>query len=127
MKFPASVRELIIQRDAHRCARCSALLLSAPHSIHHRKPRGAGGTRDHRSIDPRNGVLVCGTGTTGCHGWIESHRAAAYATGWLLRSYDQLDKPLITLDGHAIYLTDDGGRSEVLAAWTTEAAREALR
>ena len=31
-----------------------------------------------------NLVLMCGTGTTGCHGWAESNRAQAHDEGWLV-------------------------------------------
>lgn len=35
-----------------------------------------------------NLALVCGSGTTGCHGYIESHREEAYERGWLVHSWD---------------------------------------
>jgi hypothetical protein len=105
VKVPERVRDAVLTRDAGRCARCAVPVGNVPSSVHHRKPRGMGGTRDVRSFDPRNLVLVCGTGTTGCHEEIESQRALAYDTGWLLRSYDDLDTPLITKDGRRVYLT----------------------
>jgi hypothetical protein len=43
-----------------------------------------GGTRDPLAGHPSNIVLLCGSGTTGCHGWIEDHREDALETGWLL-------------------------------------------
>lgn len=54
-------------------------------SVHHRRPRGAGGTTRTGTHSLANLLLVCGTGTTGCHGWIEHHRAAAEARGLLVR------------------------------------------
>ena len=44
-----------------------------------------GGTKDPASGSVPNGVLVCGSGTTGCHGWIETHRTDALELGWLVR------------------------------------------
>ncbi len=114
MKVPVTVRATVHTRDAGKCARCGRSVLNYPSSVHHRLPRRMGGTRDIRSYDPRNLVLVCGTGTTGCHEEIESNRTVAYDTGWLLRSFDGLDDPLLTLDGRRVYLTEDGGRSEIL-------------
>lgn len=35
---------------------------------------------------PANLVALCGSGTTGCHGWVESHRDAARALGLLVRA-----------------------------------------
>jgi hypothetical protein len=66
-----------------------------------------GGTKDERSYDPRNLVTLCGTGTTGCHGEVESDRSIAYISGWLLWSYDHLDRLLITKDGRYVYLLDE--------------------
>lgn len=110
MKVPKNIRDLVIDRDRGRCARGGEDVERIPFSVHHRKPRGMGGTKDPLSCDPRNLVLLCGTGTTGCHGEIESNRAEALATGWLLTSYLELDVPLIARDGHQIYLDANGGR-----------------
>lgn len=66
----------------------------AEFSIHHRKPRGMGGSN---SLDINifpNLILLCGTGTTGCHGWVESHREQAYKEGLLLHS--GLSNPILT-------------------------------
>jgi hypothetical protein len=65
-------------------------------SIHHRQPRGRGGTRRYDRWVPEAGrmveqlptfaeaVAICGTGTTGCHGFIEDNRALMYMLGWLV-------------------------------------------
>lgn len=109
MALTTAQRVAIIERD-RGCARCGLEL--GPMSLHHRLPRRMGGTRDVRSSDPRNLVVVCGSGTTGCHGAIESNRTKAYAGGWLLQSYDDLDLAMVALDGRRIYLDADGGRTE---------------
>jgi hypothetical protein len=58
-------------------------------SIQHRRSRGAGGTRHPRENGTSNLLVVCGSGTTGCHGLIENAlRAAAYQVGWLVRKCD---------------------------------------
>ena len=102
--IPASVREQVKARDGGRCCRCGA----TAESIHHRKPRGMGGTRDDRANDLRNLVSLCGSGTTGCHGRIEAHRRQAYEAGWLLRSYDALDTPMLCPNGVLVTLDEDG-------------------
>lgn len=108
--IPPKVRELIYTRDGHLCARCACSIVNAPSSIHHRKPRQMGGSKDPRISDPRNLIRVCGTGTTGCHNAIESYRAKAYDEGWLLRSLDDLDRPLRTIYGTGIRLLANGSR-----------------
>jgi hypothetical protein len=49
-------------------------------SRHHRLDRGQGGPN---LID--NLLHLCGSGTTGCHGYIEHHRKESYRKGWLLK------------------------------------------
>jgi hypothetical protein len=122
VKVPQQTRDAVIARDASRCARCNRGVANVPSSVQHRKPRGMGGTSDVRSYDMRNLVLMCGTGTTGCHGDGESFRALAYDTGWLVRSYDDLDTPLISKDGRRITLTSDGDRWDEIDAASLLAA-----
>ena len=113
--IPTGTRALVLQRDGHRCARCGRSVLDFPASVHHRVPRRMGGTRDPRIDDPRNLVLLCGSGATGCHGDIESHRTTARFEGWLLSSHDLLASPLVRGDGTAFALTEDGGRYDITA------------
>lgn len=103
--IPTKVRERIHRRDGRFCARCDRSLVDYPSSIHHRLPRRMGGTKNPLSNDTRNLITLCGTGTTGCHGWVESHREEALAQGWLIRSYDDLDAPMLRLDGLVIRLS----------------------
>ena len=58
-------------------------------------------------------VLLCGDGTSGCHGWIESNRSAALRLGWLLSRHlfgiDPDDVPLRWEDRpDRLYLGHDG-------------------
>ena len=59
-------------------------------SVQHRRARGAGGTSLEATHFLDNLLLLCGTGTTGCHGWVETQeRAAGVAMGFVLpHSYD---------------------------------------
>lgn len=99
-----ATRELVRWRDRDRCRRCGA----PTWQIHHRQPRGMGGTRDPRVNSPANLVLLCGTGVTGCHGWVESHRALAREQGWLVSQWaDPVDVPIVHM-GHVTYLTEQG-------------------
>lgn len=61
-----------------------------------------GGTSDSSINDPTNLVLLCGSGTTGCHGEIESHRERAIEHGWLVPRRDlrePADVPVFTAAG----------------------------
>lgn len=75
-------------RDQGHCVRCGAWLANIPASIHHRLPRGRGGT-DRLS----NLVTCCGDGVRGCHGDLESDRSQAYDDGFLLHTGNEGDNP----------------------------------
>ena len=90
------------------CERCGRQVVTVGRSIHHRKPRRMGGTRSAATQAASNLLVVCGSGTTGCHGWVEAHRTQALADGWLLHDGDE---PLDTrvLRRHVWVLLDDNG------------------
>lgn len=89
----ADVRLLVIERADACCERCGIRLTSAAqqalgYSIHHRRPRGMGGTVRTDANSPANLLLLCGSGTTGCHGWAEANREVALEQGFLVRQAD---------------------------------------
>jgi hypothetical protein len=104
-----------------RCEVCAGPLAGVVgFSIHHRLPRRMGGSRRPELNSPANLVVVCGSGTTGCHGRIEANRERAYEDGLLLRA-DQAptDVPVMLADPHhpsqwprLVWLTDDGTYTE---------------
>src|SRR5215207_9270908 len=101
------------QRDGHYCQRCGRNIVDFPSSLHHRIPRQMGGSKSSAGsavVDRVAGLVrICGTGTTGCHGTVESYRAEAYETGWLVhRNEDPSSIPLMRLDGTEFFLTDEG-------------------
>lgn len=114
---PASaVVDLVWERDGGSCARCGTGLSFAQRgvawSVHHRRPRGMGGTKQAWVNQPANLVTLCGSGTTGCHGWIESNRADARLLGWLipLNGVQTAEQIGVTYwDGTLRYLNDEGG------------------
>ena len=59
-------------------------LLGTPHSRHHRKNRQSGGSGDPLINSLANLLLLCGDGTTGCHGWIGANPEQAYRLGLLV-------------------------------------------
>lgn len=79
----------IWNRDRGRCAMCGRTIGGSRGinwSVHHRWPRGMGGSSEPFINLPSNGVLLCGSGTTGCHGYLESHRSDAEKLGFIIRS-----------------------------------------
>jgi hypothetical protein len=107
-----SVADLARERFGDLCARCGL----PGHTIQHRRPRQIGGSRDPRINALPNLVLLCGDGTTLCHGTVESHRTQAQADGYLVRwPTDPRDVPMLLWDGRRVLLTDDGLWTEVEA------------
>lgn len=118
----------VATRDAWSCVCCgrniAGLERGRDWSVHHRIPRGMGGTRDERINAPANLLTVCGNGTEGCHGAIESLREAARDRGLILwRSQDPAAVPVEVCIQPAsgaeaaetwpFLLDDDGGREAV--------------
>lgn len=105
-------REIVLARSGGHCERGGELLLGEPgvgYSVHHRRPRGMGGSRRHNVTSPVNLVALCGSGTTGCHGAVESNREAAYEAGWLVcQAADPALIPVNVFGLGPVFLTDDG-------------------
>jgi len=69
---------------------------------------------------PSNGIIACGSGTTGCHGWIESHRADARDLGYLVPlngTTKSSEVPIVRHGPELVYLTDDGRIETVQDHW----------
>lgn len=123
----AAQRRTVTARAGWRCEICGTVLgwpdgsggtWCAPHSFHHRRPRGMGGTTRPDANSPANLLLLCGTGTTGCHGRVEANRAAAHQLGWLLhQTEDPTQVPAYVVTGphreaRPLLLTTDGRYEE---------------
>lgn len=112
----AATVDVVWERDRGACSRCGKPLdrsqRGTQYSIHHRSPRGMGGRREEWVNQPANLLLLCGSGVTGCHGWVETNRSEAMDTGWIVgRNWRVTATEVAVL--HAIHgmvhLTDDGG------------------
>ena len=81
------VRHLFFDREHQACFYCRRPLsfslrgsiLSGGWSLHHRKGRRGGDT------SYPNALILCGTGTTGCHGWVTEHPEEAFELGLAIR------------------------------------------
>lgn len=100
--FPGPVRRLIRERADGYCERCAT---TRGDEIHHRRPRGMGGTLRESSDGAANGVLLC----TGCHRWVESNRTEALLEGFLVLQHASPRNSAIKYKGiHYVYLDDRG-------------------
>lgn len=75
---PALVTRQVDMRDEWCCRRCGIRLSIVAGSRHHRQRRAAGG---HVTS---NLILLCGSGTSGCHGWVHSHVMLATSQGLIV-------------------------------------------
>lgn len=88
-------KALVRSRDGHQCQRCGVSIVNIPSSIHHRKLRSQGGLDD-----ADNMIRMCGTGTTGCHGWAHHNRSLANQDGWIVYRIDNpAEHPVHTFHG----------------------------
>lgn len=95
-----AARRIIAERCGGRCERCGA----PEYTVHHRRKRSQGGT-----WCPSNLLALHGSGTTGCHGWVEANPAAAHALGFWLRAGQSPDTTPVWLWGRWVLLQPDGG------------------
>ena len=77
--IPTAARTTVQRRD-QRCVRCGA----NGGNFHHRRRRKED---DEHTHCPCNGILLCGSGTTGCHGWAHSHPKAARELGLIVSAF----------------------------------------
>mgnify|MGYP001951845053 FL=1 len=123
---PQTVRLVFFTRDGSACFLCRRHLRFEDRgigwSMHHRKPRGAGGAGK-RGADavasPANALTLCGSGTTGCHGEAEKNRDVALFRGVLISrlgrgsAFDPDRVRVQRRDGSWWLLTLDGRAVEV--------------
>ncbi|GHE31992.1 hypothetical protein GCM10017673_38450 [Streptosporangium violaceochromogenes] len=84
-----TIRHRLALRSGHACEICGILLGPGQEgTVHHRQPRGMGGTRRPTTHGLSNLMMLCGGrlgGVTGCHGLrVELDRAAAETLGWIV-------------------------------------------
>jgi len=108
VKMPTATVTKVRERAQGRCERCGSAD-SFRWSLHHRIPRGMGGSKDPALNMPSNILLLCGSGTEGCHGYVETHRTESLEYGLLLhRSDESCEAPVMLRYGWVI-LDDEGG------------------
>ncbi|GAA4221414.1 hypothetical protein FHR32_005075 [Streptosporangium album] len=92
-----AVRQAVRDRDLDTCIVCGVVVSGRPASIHHRRNRGMGGSSDPRINDVTNLLVVCGDGTSGCHGMLTDRpwELDAEKHGWIIGRNSIADPALV--------------------------------
>lgn len=105
--------EAVLERDNWSCVVCGGGLWGdrgEAWSIGHRRPRRAGGDPRPSTNQTANLITLHGSGTTGCHGLLESMRTQSEGLGWLLHANQVPADELIQHSIHGlVYLDNVGG------------------
>lgn len=73
-----------------------------------------GGSKNELLHLPANLILLCGSGVTGCHGWVESNRNEARELGFLIQKVESAqDIPFLDTNG-SWWKLDNLGQKERL-------------
>ena len=106
MKFDKKTVATIEARAKQSCEVCGGVVGSF--QIHHRRPRGMGGSKIEIVGSASNGVLV----HPACHTRIESNRNEARSNGWLVYQTDNPSLiPFKTYDDNWVILNEDGSKT----------------
>jgi 5-methylcytosine-specific restriction endonuclease McrA len=101
-EIPRKTKGLVFLRDQGQCVRCGG---EGELNFHHRKLRSQSSKATVHN--PENIILLCGSGTTGCHGWVHANPSTAYLMGWLVPAWaDPLDVPCFVLTEDEFYRLD---------------------
>ena len=114
MTIPSTVRRALRERSDGACEMCG---LAYPTNAHHRKNLSQGGE------DVLSNLLhLCGSGTTGCHGWVTEHPAISYIKGWSVRrGVDPASMP-VWYRGSRVKLDDLGNLEDAPVVPASETA-----
>lgn len=77
-QIPKRMRQALHERAEGRCEICNGPADNA----HHRKNRSVGGRHELSNL-----MLLCGSGTVGCHGMVTRSPYYAESMGWRVPSY----------------------------------------
>jgi 5-methylcytosine-specific restriction enzyme A len=118
--FTPDAREIIANRasdyNGHPVCEVMAVCQGVTaEAAHHRRPRGAGGSRRPDTNQAANGIAVCNAD----HDYIESHREESLRNGWLvLQCETPAEKPVLRR-GVFVFLDDYGNLSRCAAPVAT--------
>lgn len=100
LQITKATRAIVAERSNDTCEVCGQ---EEATQMHHRRPRGMGGSRDARIHQPSM-LLHLGND---CHHYIEHNRDEALDEGWLVKNAND-DRP-VRAQGRYVRFDDDGG------------------
>jgi hypothetical protein len=113
LKVDEETRTAVFERAYYRCERCHGGPDVFGWSVHHRVPRGMGGSKNPMLHQMANLILLCGSGVSGCHGWVESYRDQARNDGFLLQRVNSAEEiPFIDNEKNAWLIDNEGGKKK---------------
>lgn len=111
--FPAAVAELVLARSEGACEIMARCCTHTATDLHHRRPRGMGGSGRDDTNTAANALAAC----RACHMWVESNREWAIENGFLLGQRSSTDVPVWwrcarnkTGSKIMVYLREDGSK-----------------
>lgn len=103
--FSPTTRDLILKRSDGRCEIRWCCDGDQATQAHHRRPRGAGGSRRESTNLASNALATC----TACHAFVESQRALALECGWLIPQAEDCPETVPVLINRRRSLLEDDG------------------
>lgn len=114
LRVDDETRFTVLARGQYKCERCRKDFLRLGVSIHHRRPRMMGGSKDEELHKAANLIALCGSGTTGCHGWVESNREQARTFGFLIQRVQSAEEvPFKDLNGDWWVIDNNGQKTQL--------------
>lgn len=110
-------RDTVMARNARMCEiQIEGVCRGMAETYQHRKRRGHCSPAERWA--PSNGLAICGSGTTGCHGWIHRNPEAARERGWEVSAWGDPARESVwlrnpSLLGMELYLLRDDGGLEI--------------
>lgn len=104
-QIPRVNRQIVQGRAMGQCERCLAYTLDG--DLHHRRPKGLGGSKLPDRHDVANLVYLCRP----CHSWAHGNPAAATAAGFLVPRSSGIHfaaVPITSLVGEPRFLDSEG-------------------
>lgn len=102
--FTPKVRQVIVERSSGRCEVMAEGCTFTATAIHHRRPRGMGGSRRPDTNRASNGLATCDS----CHRRVESLRDESRSRGWLVMQNQPPAGVPVVYRGQRTLLLDDG-------------------
>lgn len=119
LRVDDETRFTVLARANYKCERCYRDFLGYPVSVHHRRPRMMGGSKDEMLHKSANLIVLCGSGTSGCHGWVESNRAKARELGFLIQKIESATEiPFQDVSQVWWQIDNDGQKRQLDMKWT---------